>query len=169
MQANLGMKRCKQCEELLALAAWLLYSEPEHALPLMKAQLNRLYGQLHALMGRSAPLTLTPQAFKRDFAATSTQGMGTQFVRLNTQLVNGNHHKATFVKLFSGHLIHCESVMGDSCEISTSIVMHQCEHMVLQHMRQSLATALAWCSTETVRPCKPLRRMLISAVWPTDP
>ena len=65
MQANLGMKRCKQCEELLALAAWLLYSEPEHALPLMKAQLNRLYGQLHALMGRSATLTLTPHAFKR--------------------------------------------------------------------------------------------------------
>jgi len=60
MQANLGMKRCKQCEELLALAAWLLYSEPEHALPLMKAQLNRLYGQLHALMGRSAPLTMIP-------------------------------------------------------------------------------------------------------------
>lgn len=64
MQANLGMKRCKQCEELLALAAWLLYSEPEHALPLMKAQLKRLYGQLHALMGRSAPLALTPHAFK---------------------------------------------------------------------------------------------------------
>ena len=46
------MKRCKQCEELLALASWLLYSEPDHAVPLMKAQLNRLYGQLHALMGR---------------------------------------------------------------------------------------------------------------------
>ena len=75
-QANLGMKRCKQCEELLALAAWLLYSEPEHALPLMKAQLNRLYGQLHALMGRSAPLTLTPQAFKRDFAATPPKAWG---------------------------------------------------------------------------------------------
>lgn len=49
------MKRCKQCEELLALASWLLYSDPKHAVPLMKAQLNRLYGQLHALMGRSAP------------------------------------------------------------------------------------------------------------------
>ena len=52
MQANLGMKRCKQCEELLALASWLLYSEPAKAAPVMKAQLNRLYGQLHALMGR---------------------------------------------------------------------------------------------------------------------
>ena len=59
MQANLGMKRCKQCEELLALASWLLYSEPKHAVPLMKAQLNRLYGQLHALMGRYTPLFLT--------------------------------------------------------------------------------------------------------------
>lgn len=52
VQANLGMKRCKQCEELLALASWLLYSDPKHAVPLMKAQLSRLYGQLHALMGR---------------------------------------------------------------------------------------------------------------------
>ena len=48
------MKRCKQCEELLALASWLLFSEPDNAVPLMKAQLHRLYGQLHALMGRSA-------------------------------------------------------------------------------------------------------------------
>lgn len=46
------MKRCKQCEELLALASWLLYNKPEQAEPLMKAQLNRLNGQLHALMGR---------------------------------------------------------------------------------------------------------------------
>ena len=58
MQVNLGMKRCKQCEELLALASWLLYSDPQHAVPLMKAQLNRLYGQLHALMGRSTHLLL---------------------------------------------------------------------------------------------------------------
>ena len=58
VQANLGMKRCKQCEELLALASWLLYSDPKHAVPLMKAQLNRLYGQLHALMGRSTHLLL---------------------------------------------------------------------------------------------------------------
>lgn len=52
------MKRCKQCEELLSLASWLLYSDPKHAVPLMKAQLNRLYGQLHALMGRSSHLLL---------------------------------------------------------------------------------------------------------------
>ncbi len=82
------------------MAAWLLYSEPEHALPLMKAQLNRLFGQLHALMGRSAPVSLTPHAFKHDFAATSTQGMGTHKAHLNAQLVNGNHHKATFMTRF---------------------------------------------------------------------
>lgn len=58
VQANLGMKRCKQCEELLALASWLLYSDPKHAVPVMKAQLNRLYGQLHALMGRLAHMLL---------------------------------------------------------------------------------------------------------------
>ena len=52
------LKRCKQCEELLALASWLLYSDPKHAVPVMKAQLNRLYGQLHALMGRLAHMLL---------------------------------------------------------------------------------------------------------------
>jgi hypothetical protein len=110
MQANLGMKRCKQCEELLALAAWLLYSEPEHALPLMKAQLNRLYGQLHALMGRSAPLSLILHAFTHNYAATPSQVMGTHTAHLFAQLVNGNHHNQ-HSRLFLA--IHCASAMGD--------------------------------------------------------
>ena len=89
------MKRCKQCEELLALAAWLLYSEPEHALPLMKAQLNRLYGQLHSLMGRSAHLTLISHGLTHDFASTPSQVTRTYTAHFNTQLVYGNPQKAT--------------------------------------------------------------------------
>lgn len=61
MQANLGLKRCKRCEELLALASWLLYSEPKKASPLMRAQLSRLFGQLHTLMGRCARLGTAAQ------------------------------------------------------------------------------------------------------------
>lgn len=112
MQANLGMKRCKQCEELLALAAWVLFSEPEHALPLMKAQLNRLYGQLHALVGRSAPLSLNVHAF-------------TQFVQQQVQpsswrrILHTLMHSwsmANIIKLFRTFCLatHCELVMGDS-------------------------------------------------------
>ncbi|GHP09441.1 hypothetical protein PPROV_000817600 [Pycnococcus provasolii] len=51
-QAHLGLKRAKPCEEFLGLASWLALKEPEAATHVMRSQLSRLMGQLHALQGR---------------------------------------------------------------------------------------------------------------------
>ncbi|GFH27044.1 uncharacterized protein HaLaN_25302 [Haematococcus lacustris] len=47
-QANLGLRRAKQCEDFLALASWLAMKEPGLTTNIMKSQLSRLYGQLYA-------------------------------------------------------------------------------------------------------------------------
>jgi hypothetical protein len=51
-QANLGLRRGKQCEDLLGMACWLSTKMPEQTTNIMSSQLNRLYGQLYALQGR---------------------------------------------------------------------------------------------------------------------
>ncbi|GFH20176.1 uncharacterized protein HaLaN_17258, partial [Haematococcus lacustris] len=51
-QANLGLRRAKQCEDFLALASWLAMKEPGLTTNIMKSQLSRLYGQLYAFQGR---------------------------------------------------------------------------------------------------------------------
>ncbi|KAG1658769.1 hypothetical protein FOA52_001312 [Chlamydomonas sp. UWO 241] len=51
-QANLGLRRAKQCEDFLALASWLAMKEPQLTSNVMKSQLSRLYGQLYAFQGR---------------------------------------------------------------------------------------------------------------------
>ena len=48
LQANLGLRRAKQCEDFLALASWLAMKEPGLTTSIMKSQLSRLYGQLYA-------------------------------------------------------------------------------------------------------------------------
>jgi hypothetical protein len=48
LQANLGLRRAKQCEDFLALASWLAMKEPTLTTHVMKSQLSRLYGQLYA-------------------------------------------------------------------------------------------------------------------------
>jgi hypothetical protein len=48
-QANLGLKRAKQCEDFLGLASWLALKEPEATNNVMRSQLSRLFGQLYAL------------------------------------------------------------------------------------------------------------------------
>lgn len=51
-QANLGLRRSKQCEDFLALASWLAMKEPLMTTHVMKSQLSRLYGQLYAFQGK---------------------------------------------------------------------------------------------------------------------
>lgn len=51
-QANLGLRRSKQCEDFLALASWLAMKEPQLTSSIMKSQLSRLYGQLYAFQGK---------------------------------------------------------------------------------------------------------------------
>lgn len=51
-QANLGLRRSKQCEDFLALASWLAMKEPLMTTNVMKSQLSRLYGQLYAFQGK---------------------------------------------------------------------------------------------------------------------
>uniref|UniRef100_A0A061SLH3 Flagellar associated protein n=1 Tax=Tetraselmis sp. GSL018 TaxID=582737 RepID=A0A061SLH3_9CHLO len=51
-QANLGLKRSKQCEDFLALASWLSLKDPGQTTNIMRSQLSRLYGQLYALQNR---------------------------------------------------------------------------------------------------------------------
>ncbi|KAJ9509757.1 hypothetical protein QJQ45_011401 [Haematococcus lacustris] len=51
-QANLGLRRAKQCEDFLALASWLAMKEPGLTTNIMKSQLSRLYGQLYAFQVR---------------------------------------------------------------------------------------------------------------------
>eukprot|EP00798_Chlamydomonas_sp_ICE-L_P008130 gene8129-1379_t len=53
-QANLGLRRSKQCEDFLALASWLSMKEPTLTSNVMKSQLSRLYGQLYAFQGKHA-------------------------------------------------------------------------------------------------------------------
>ena len=51
-QANLGLRRGQQCEDLLGMACWLSTKMPEATTNVMTSQLHRLYGQLYALQGR---------------------------------------------------------------------------------------------------------------------
>ena len=51
-QANLGLRRAKQCEDFLALASWLAMKEPSLTTNIMKSQLSRLYGQLYAFQSK---------------------------------------------------------------------------------------------------------------------
>mmetsp|Transcript_425 Transcript_425/g.577 ORF Transcript_425/g.577 Transcript_425/m.577 type:complete len:381 (-) Transcript_425:18-1160(-) len=51
-QANLGLKRAKQCEDFLGLSSWLALKEPEATTNVMRSQLSRLFGQLYALQGQ---------------------------------------------------------------------------------------------------------------------
>lgn len=51
-QANLGLRRGQQCEDLLGMACWLSTKVPEQTTNVMTSQLHRLYGQLYALQGR---------------------------------------------------------------------------------------------------------------------
>mmetsp|Transcript_9412 Transcript_9412/g.30930 ORF Transcript_9412/g.30930 Transcript_9412/m.30930 type:complete len:368 (-) Transcript_9412:45-1148(-) len=51
-QANLGLKRTKQCEDFLGLASWLSLKEPASTTNVMRSQLSRLFGQLYALQGK---------------------------------------------------------------------------------------------------------------------
>ncbi|KAG2442496.1 hypothetical protein HXX76_002582 [Chlamydomonas incerta] len=53
-QANLGLRRAKQCEDFLALASWLAMKEPGLTTSIMKSQLSRLYGQLYAFQSKHA-------------------------------------------------------------------------------------------------------------------
>ncbi len=55
VQANLGLRRSKQCEDFLALASWLAMKEPTLTSNVMKSQLSRLYGQLYAFQVGNAP------------------------------------------------------------------------------------------------------------------
>jgi hypothetical protein len=56
LQANLGLRKAKQCEDFLALASWLSMKEPGLTTNVMRSQLSRLYGQLYALQVRSLPV-----------------------------------------------------------------------------------------------------------------
>mmetsp|Transcript_51103 Transcript_51103/g.95205 ORF Transcript_51103/g.95205 Transcript_51103/m.95205 type:complete len:385 (+) Transcript_51103:100-1254(+) len=62
-QANLGLKRAKQCEDFLGLASWLALKEPEATNNVMRSQLSRLFGQLYALQGKHEEAL---QAFAED-------------------------------------------------------------------------------------------------------
>jgi len=62
-QANLGLKRAKQCEDFLGLASWLALKEPESTTNVMRSQLSRLFGQLYALQGKHQEAL---QAFSED-------------------------------------------------------------------------------------------------------
>jgi hypothetical protein len=59
-QANLGLRRSKQCEDFLALASWLAMKEPSLTTNIMKSQLSRLYGQLYAFQVRLLHLPACP-------------------------------------------------------------------------------------------------------------
>lgn len=52
-QANLGLRRAKQCEDFLGLASWLVLKEPEGTTNVMRSQLSRLFGQLYASQGKT--------------------------------------------------------------------------------------------------------------------
>eukprot|EP00218_Dolichomastix_sp_CCMP3274_P009855 CAMPEP_0170144356 /NCGR_PEP_ID=MMETSP0033_2-20121228/13437_1 /TAXON_ID=195969 /ORGANISM="Dolichomastix tenuilepis, Strain CCMP3274" /LENGTH=348 /DNA_ID=CAMNT_0010380851 /DNA_START=110 /DNA_END=1156 /DNA_ORIENTATION=- len=62
-QANLGLKRAKQCEDFLGLASWLALKEPAATTNVMHSQLSRLFGQLYALQGKHEDAL---QAFAED-------------------------------------------------------------------------------------------------------
>lgn len=47
-QANLGLRRVKQCDEFLALASLLVTQHAEDVTHAMRSQLNRCYGQMYA-------------------------------------------------------------------------------------------------------------------------
>lgn len=51
-QANLGLRRANECEKYLGLACWLVTKFPSQTTNVMSSQLNRLYGQMHALKNR---------------------------------------------------------------------------------------------------------------------
>lgn len=51
-QANLGLRRAKQCENYLGLACWISSKYPEQTTNIMSSQLHRLYGQMYSLQSR---------------------------------------------------------------------------------------------------------------------
>jgi len=51
-QANLGLRRSRQCEDFLSLASHLVVQEAAGMTHMMQAHLSRLYGQLYVLEGR---------------------------------------------------------------------------------------------------------------------
>lgn len=51
-QANLGLRRAKQCENYLGLACWLSSKFPDQTTNIMSSQLHRLYGQMYSLQSR---------------------------------------------------------------------------------------------------------------------
>lgn len=51
-QANLGLRRAKQCENYLGLACWLSSKYPDQTTNIMSSQLHRLYGQMYSLQSR---------------------------------------------------------------------------------------------------------------------
>lgn len=53
-QANLGLRRSKQCEDFLGLASWLVLKEPTATTNVMRSQLSRLFGQLYASQNKTA-------------------------------------------------------------------------------------------------------------------
>jgi tetratricopeptide (TPR) repeat protein len=69
-QANLGLRRGKQCEDLLGMACWLANKMPEQTTNVMTSQLHRLYGQLYALQGRHAKAL---EAFATDVFCCSAE------------------------------------------------------------------------------------------------
>ena len=69
-QANLGLRRAKQCEDFLSLASQLAVGDPSRVTPIMSCHLNRLYGQLYVLEGR---LEEALEAFAEDVYYASMQ------------------------------------------------------------------------------------------------
>lgn len=48
-QANMGLRRSRECEDFLGLAGWLLLKQPEETTYTLRSQLNRMFGQLHSM------------------------------------------------------------------------------------------------------------------------
>ena len=69
-QANLGLRRGKQCEDYLGMACWLSTKMPDQTTNIMSSQLNRLYGQLYALQGRHSKAL---EAFANDVYCCSQE------------------------------------------------------------------------------------------------
>ena len=51
-EANLGLKRARECDDFLGLAGWLLLRHPEDETCGLRSQLARLLGQLKSMQGR---------------------------------------------------------------------------------------------------------------------
>merc|ERR1719383_90285 len=69
-QANLGLRRARQCEDFLSLASHLAVQEPQSMTHVMNSHLSRLYGQLYVLEAR---LEEALEAFAEDVYYCSLQ------------------------------------------------------------------------------------------------